>query len=162
MERIKKVQDYIDEQLQNIKDEFKKGCAYKHLYGVSQACTILAMRRNENVELAVIAGLLHDIYTYKMHDSTDHAHKGSVLAKDILCSFDAFTNEEIDIISQAIYNHSDKANVDSVFDEILKDADVLQHCLYNPLADVAEHEKERFCKLKKELGLRLRSDLAQS
>lgn len=153
MERINKVQAYIDEQLQNIDDEIEKSCAFKHLYGVSQTCAILAMRRNENVELAVIAGLLHDIYTYKMHDGTDHAHKGSVLAKDILYSFGAFTNEEIDIISQAIYSHSDKANVDSLFDEILKDADVLQHCLYNPLADIAEHEKERFCKIKKELGL---------
>lgn len=95
MERIKKVQAYVDEQLQNIEDEIEKSYAYKHLYGVSQACAILAMRRNENVELAVIAGLLHDMYTYKMHDSTDHAHKGSKLAKDILHSFDAFTNEEI-------------------------------------------------------------------
>lgn len=154
MERIKKVQAYIDEQLQNIEDEIEKSCAYKHLYGVSQACAVISMRRNANVELAVIAGLLHDIYTYKMHDSTDHAHKGSMLVKDILHFLDAFTNEEIDIISQAIYHHSDNDNIDSLFDEILKDADVLQHCLYNPLADIAEHEKERFYKLKIELGLK--------
>ena len=56
------------------------------------------------------------------------------------------------MISQAIYHHSDKADVDSSFDEVLKDADVLQHCLYNLLADVAEHEKKIFEQLKRELG----------
>ncbi|MDE6751113.1 MAG: hypothetical protein K2K21_18910 [Lachnospiraceae bacterium] len=63
------------------------------------------------------------------------------------------TVNEIDKISQAIYNHSDKTNIDTLFDEILKDADVLQHCLYNPLTHVAEHEKDRFRMLKEELGL---------
>ncbi len=153
MDRIKMVQEYVDGILQSSGNEIETKYGYKHLYGVSQACAILAMKRNENVELAVIAGLLHDIYTYEMHDSTDHAHKGSLLAKDILCSFGSFSSEEIDKISQAIYNHSDKTNIDTSFDEILKDADVLQHCLYNPLADVAEHEKDRFRRLKEELGL---------
>ncbi len=52
--------------------------------------------------------------------------------------------EYVDKILQSIGNE---------FDEILKDADVLQHCLYNPLAHVAEHEKDRFRMLKEELGL---------
>ncbi|MBD5493937.1 MAG: HD domain-containing protein [Lachnospiraceae bacterium] len=153
MDRIEMVQEYVDDILQSTVDEIERKCGYKHLYGVSQACAILAMKRNENVELAMIAGLLHDIYTYKMLDSTDHAHKGSLIAKEILCSIGSFSSHEIDKISQAIYNHSDKTNIDTLFDEILKDADVLQHCLYNPLAHVAEHEKDRFRMLKEELGL---------
>ena len=153
MDRIKMVQEYVDGILESTVNEIERKCGYKHLYGVSQACAILAMKRNENVELAMIAGLLHDIYTYKMLDSTAHAHKGSLLAKDILCSIGSFSSNEIDKISQAIYNHSDKANIDTVFDEILKDADVLQHCLYNPLTHVAEHERDRFRMLKEELGL---------
>lgn len=64
-----------------------------------------------------------------------------------------FSSEEIDKISQVIYNHTDKANMGTLFDEILKDADVLQHCFYNPLAPVAKHEKDRFRMLKEELGL---------
>ncbi len=153
MDRIKMVQDYVDEILQSSVNKIERECGYKHLYGVSQACAVLAMKRNENVELAVVAGLLHDIYRYKMHDSTDHAHKGSLLAADILCSIGSFSSDEIDKISQAIYNHSDKTNRNTLFDEILKDADVLQHCLYNPLACVAEHEKDRFRMLKEEFGL---------
>ena len=153
MDRIKMVQAYVDEMLQSCADEIERNCGYKQLYGVSQGCAILAMKRNENVELAVIAGLLHDIYKYKMLDSTDHAHKGALLAKDLLSSIGSFSSDEIDKISQAIYNHSDKANIDTIFDEILKDADVLQHCLYHPFAPVAEHEKDRFRMLKEELGL---------
>lgn len=94
---------------------------------------MLAMKRNENVELAAIAGLLHDIYS-------------------LLCSIGSFARDEIDKISQAIYNHSDKDDTGALFDEILKDADVLQHFLYNPLAPVAEHERDRFMMLKEELA----------
>jgi hypothetical protein len=57
------------------------------------------------------------------------------------------------MICNAIYNHSSKDSKQSSFDEVLIDADVMQHCLYNPLFDVATHEKERFESLKIEFGL---------
>ena len=60
---------------------------------------------------------------------------------------------EIDIICKAIYNHSDKLKTHSSFSEVLIDADVMQHCLYNPFYEVADHEKVRFEKLKLEFGL---------
>lgn len=62
-----------------------------------------------------------------------------------------FTAEEIEMISQAVYNHGDKDRTDGEFDELLKDADVLQHCLCNPMKEVAPHEVKRFTDLKKEL-----------
>ena len=31
--------------------------------------------RRENTELATIAGMLHDIYSYSSMDTNDHAHK---------------------------------------------------------------------------------------
>lgn len=86
-------------------------------------------------------------------DNFDHAHKGSLMAKDILLSFEIFADNEIDKICSAICHHSDKALHHSSFDEVLKDADVLQHCLYNPLFEVAEHEKVRFHHLKSEFGM---------
>lgn len=154
MERIQAVQEYVDQVLRNIDDQAERECAYKHLYGVSQACALLAMKRKENIALAAIAGLLHDLYTYQRGDSTDHAHKGSVVVKDILTSLGGFSDDEVAMVSHAIYHHSDKAAKHSPFDEILKDADVLHHCLYNPLKDTAEHEKERFSAIRNELGLR--------
>jgi hypothetical protein len=76
-----------------------------------------------------------------------------MMAKEILSSIGIFSNMEIDIVCKAIYNHSSKETTHSSFDEVLINADVLQHCLYNPLFDVAEHERVRFEKLKNEFSL---------
>lgn len=114
---------------------------------------MIAMKRSENVELATIAGMLHDIYSYSTMDTKDHAHKGSLMAREILNSLHIFDGKEIDMICSAIYNHSGKGVRHSSFDEVLIDADVMQHCLYNPLLDAAEHEKVRFENLKSEFGL---------
>lgn len=153
MERIRVVQERVDQVLRNMDDQAERECAYKHLYGISQACALLAMRRKENVELAAIAGLLHDLYSYQTADSTDHARKGAVLAKEILKSLGFFSSDEVTMVSNAIHHHSDKATIHSSFDEILKDADVLQHCLYNPLQNIAAHEEARFFAIRNELGL---------
>ena len=153
MERIGAVQARVDQIIagQTEKKEIKFG--YVHLYSVSQACALLAMKRQENVELATIAGLLHDIYAYKTGTRADHAHQGAVLAKEILQETNLFSEEEIETISRAIDHHSDKDTVHTPFDEVLKDADVLQHCMIMPLAEAAPHEAARFSRLKKELGL---------
>lgn len=119
MNRIEKVREVVDKLLLNITDDVERRCAYVHLYGVAQACALIASKRNENVELAVSAGMLHDIYSYVNMNSLDHEHKGAGIARDILNSLD----------------------------EVLKDADVMQHILYNPLVEVKEHEKVRFLKI---------------
>lgn len=153
MNRIEKVREYVDSVLLHMSDTTERRCGYLHLYGVSQACAMIALKRSENVELATIAGMLHDIYSYSTMDTKDHAHKGAVMAREILTSMQCFADDEIDIICNAIYNHSSKGSKQSSFDEVLIDADVLQHCLYNPLFDVTEHEKQRFENLRLEFGL---------
>jgi len=144
MNRIEKIREYVDNVLLHMSDETERRCGYLHLYGVSQACALIALKRRENVELATIAGMLHDIYFYSTMDTKDHAHRGSVMAREILTSLQSFAGDEIDMICTAIHNHSSKGSKHSSFDEVLIDADVLQHCLYNPLFDVAEHEKQRY------------------
>lgn len=150
MNRIEKVRQYIDNILMNMQDAEERRCAYVHLYGVSQACVILALKRSENIELAAIAGMLHDIYSYVTMDRIDHAHKGAFMVRDILNEIKIFNKNEMDTICSAVYNHSDKNTVHSNFDEILKDADVFQHYLYNPLFPIEEHEKIRLENLKAE------------
>ena len=150
---IEKVRAYVDDVLLHMTDTIEKRCACVHLYGVAQACAMIARKRKENAELAIIAGMLHDIYAYKTSDRSDHAHKGAAMAKDILKELEAFSDSEIETICGAIYDHSDKAEKQSPFVEILKDADVLQHCLYDPCKPVAEHEQKRFENLKREFGL---------
>ena len=153
MDRIEKLRGYVDDIILKMDDGFERRCAYLHLYGVAQACAMIALKRNENAELATIAGMLHDIYTYAKMDSVDHAHKGAALAREILEELDILDAQERESVCKAIYNHSDKKNSHASFDEVLIDADVLQHCLYNSTFEVMEHEKERFEKLKLEFGL---------
>lgn len=153
MDRIERVRVYVDAVLLRVGDPFERRCGYLHLYGVAQACAFIALRRRENVELATIAGMLHDIYTYSTMDARDHALKGAGMAREILASMQAFSDSEIDTVCAAIRSHSDKKNKHSAFAEVLIDADVMQHCLYNPFLDVAEHERQRYEGLKSEFGL---------
>lgn len=153
MNRIEMVREVVDELLLDISDKSNRRCAYIHLYGVSQACVILATKRKENVELAAIAGMLHDIASYITMVSTEHAHQGAIMAKELLEQLNCFSKTEIEIICSAIYNHSDKSHTHSIFDEILKDADVLQHIFYNPLFEIKKSEKRRYDNLINELNL---------
>lgn len=97
--------------------------------------------------------MLHDIYSYSNADTKDHAHKGAAMTREFLISMQCFMDDEIEMICSAIFNHSSKGSKHSSFDEVLIDADVLQHCLYNPIPEVAEHEKQRYENLKVEFGL---------
>lgn len=153
MERIGAVQDCVDKIVAGQAEAIDIKFGYVHLYGVSQTCALLAKKRQQNVELAAIAGLLHDIYAYQTGSRKDHAHQGAAAAKKILQDLNLFSEEEMDMISHAIYRHSDKDVVDSPFDEVLKDADALQHFLIMPLADPVPHEAARVSKLKEELGM---------
>ena len=99
--------------------------------------------------------MLHDIWTYKISYSVDHGKLGSIEARKILNEVNCFSEEEIDIICSSISKHSNKQYIDSDYDEILKDADVLQHYLYNTKSDINENEKDRLDILFKELRLKL-------
>jgi len=133
----------------------ERRCAYLHLYGVSQACAMLALRRRANVEMAIVAGMLHDIYSYANMNSENHAHEGADMAQNILNSLAIYNEDEINLICTAIYNHSDKDIVHDTLDEILKDADVMQHILYNPLFEIKPQEKKRFEDLKIEFAIEI-------
>lgn len=157
--RTEILRKYIDEVLLNMTDTEDRRCAYLHLYGVSQACALIALKRGENVELATMAGMLHDFYTYNnavdfMNDK-NHAENGAILAKAILNELNLTNEDETDLICTAIHNHSSKAESFSSFTEVLIDADVMQHCLYNFAFPVMGHEKVRFEKLVKEFSLKI-------
>lgn len=153
MSRLEKVREYVNDVLRRVPDPDFRVCGYSHLYGVSLACVLIAGKRCENAELLAIAGILHDIYTFSAMDSKGHARKGAVMAREILASIGIFSEDEIEVICGAIHSHGDKGGKHSPFDEVLIDADVLHHCLYDPEAPVLEREKARFEALKKEFGL---------
>lgn len=63
------------------------------------------------------------------------------------------TVSETDIICYAIYHHGDKHVVDSPMDEVLKDADVIHHCMNDISKPVKEKEQAWFDKLYGEFGI---------
>jgi predicted hydrolase (HD superfamily) len=153
MNRIEILRKYIDEILLNMTDVKERRSAYLHLYGVAQSCALIALKRGENAELATMAGMLHDIYSYAKMDTRDHAHEGAILAREILTSLRITNDDETKEICNAIYTHSEKEVLHSDFNEVLIDADVFQHCLYNPMFEIMAHEKNRYEKLKFEFGI---------
>lgn len=153
MNRIELLRMHIDKIINKIPDPEERRCAYVHLYGVAQFCTLIALKRGENAELATMVGMLHDIYSFSQLNHINHAHKGAFLAREILKSLQITDENETKIICDAIYTHSDKDFTHLSFNEVLKDADVLQHCLYNPTYPINPSEKRRFEKLKDELGI---------
>lgn len=124
---------------------------YTHLLAVSQFASLLALKRGLDVEIACIAGLLHDVHSFLTGDAEDHAAKGAEEAREILNGLNSFSEKEITLICHAIFRHSSKDQVDGPLDELLKDADVIQHGMYNPLWPIAPYEKARFEAILREL-----------
>ncbi len=153
MSRLKELRTYVDKKLNKIEDEDKRISATAHLYGVSLAAQILAKKRGLDPELAAMAGMLHDLHAYKSGSYEDHAHLGAELAKKILEKLERTTSEENDIICSAIYHHDDKAVIDGPMDELLKDADVMDHCFKDVSKPVKEKELKRYDALCAELGI---------
>ena len=125
---------------------------YSHIYGVSDFCTLLALRRGLNAELAAACGMLHDISQVTTGSSLNHAAIGAEQARDILKALGMYGEDETEEIAVAISRHSDKKSVHGPLDEVLKDADVLSHCLHNTAVPVKEKERLRFESLRSELG----------
>ena len=152
MSRLKELREYVDNELNKMEDAGKRTGAIAHLYGVSLAATMIARKRGLNPELASIAAMLHDLHAYKTGSYDDHAHKGADLARKVLDELKLTDAAETDMICSAIYHHDDKLVVDGPMDEVLKDADVIHHCMNDLSKPVKEKEQARFDKLCVEFG----------
>lgn len=153
MGRLKELRKYVDNELDKLEDADERNSAVIHLYGVSLAATMIAKKRNIDPEIASIAAMLHDLYAYKTGSYEDHAHKGADLAREILSKLKLTDEAETDMICAAIYHHSDKLVTDSPMDEVLKDADVILHCMNDLSEPIMGKEQARFDKLCAEFGM---------
>ena len=124
----------------------------EHLYSVARYCSLLALKRNLNQEIAMTSGMLHDIANVNSSGSDNHAIKGAEEAEELLRTLNLYTDAEIKIITTAISKHNDKQALHEPYDEVLKDADVLSHCFYNPDFPVSDWEIGRYKTLLVELG----------
>ena len=155
MSRLKELRKYVDTEINKIEDPDKRTGAIAHLYGVSLAATMIAKKRGLDPEIASMAAMLHDLHAYKTGSYDDHAHKGADLAREILDELGLTDGTETDMICSAIYHHDDKLAVDSPMDEVLKDADVIHHCMNDLSKAVKEKEQARFDSLCEEFGLKV-------
>lgn len=139
MNRLERVRQLVDDILRQQQDEEERRAGFVHLYSVAAVCALLAQRRGLDPELCAAAGMLHDISSYMTGDPSDHARLSSIEARDIMSGLHAFTPAEVDSVCEAIASHSAKDATDGPMHELIKDADVLQHYLYNPaLTDTAK------------------------
>ncbi len=153
MSRLKVLRNFINSELIKMDDNDKMISAVNHLYGVSLAATMIAKKRGLDTELAAMAAMLHDLYAYKSGSYDDHAHLGADLAREILNDLKLTNESETEMICSAIYHHDDKLSVDSPMDEVLKDADVIHHCMNDLTKTIKEKEQSRFDKLCDEFGM---------
>ena len=153
MSRLKELRKYVDAELNQMEDADKRTSAIAHLYGVSLAATMIAKKRGLDPELASMAAMLHDLHAYKTGSYEDHAHKGADLAREILGGLKLTDEAETEIICSAIYHHDDKLITDAPMDEVLKDADVIHHCMNDLSKAIKEKEQARFDSLCKEFGM---------
>ena len=152
MSKLKELREYVDNELNRMVDAGKRTSAVAHLYGVSLAATMIAKKRGLDPEIASMAAMLHDLHAYRTGSYDDHAHKGAELARKILSELKLTDEAETDMICSAIYHHDDKLVVDAPMDEVLKDADVIHHCMNDLSKPVKEKEQTRFDKLCAEFG----------
>ena len=153
MGRLKDLRKYVDAEINKMEDADKRTGAIAHLYGVSLAATMIAKKRGQDPEIASMAAMLHDLHAYKTGSYDDHAHKGADLAREILGELGLTNEEETEAICSAIYHHDDKLVVDGPMDEVLKDADVIHHCMNDLSKPIKEKEQARFDKLCAEFGM---------
>ncbi len=153
MSRLKELRKYVDARLNEMNDADKRIGAVNHLYGVSLAAAMIAKKRGLDPELAAMAAMLHDLYAYESGSYDDHAHKGAELAGKVLGELKLTDGRETELICSAVYHHDDKLVIDSPMDEVLKDADVIHHCMNDLSKTVKDKEKARFESLCREFGM---------
>ena len=154
MSRLKELRKVVDAEINRMENPDKRTGAVNHLYGVSLAATMIAKKRGLDPELAAMAAMLHDLHAYKSGSYDDHAHKGADLAREILSGLNLTDADETETICSAIYHHDDKLVIDGPMDEVLKDADVIHHCMNDLSKSIKEKEQARFDKLCAEFGLK--------
>jgi len=140
--RFEKIQELVLELLE-LKKDITRDQPYNwsliHAISCSQICKILASARGLDVELAAIAGVIHDIAIIATGKFDDHGPLGAPMVKDFLSCYNNdfgdqygyISEKEISMIVQATKNHTSKKNfTENNFDELIKDADSLDRFLH--------------------------------
>lgn len=134
----------------------EKNTTAEHLFVVSNLCSLIALRRGIDISLCATSGLLHDLWTLQTGKTENHAHHGSILAREVLEDVRLYDKNEIDIIVRAIRNHTNKGEVHDEYSEALKDADVLHRYLANPNQKFSKSKVQRIKRSMREIGINIK------
>jgi len=138
------------------KIDVSKNWLLVHLITASQMAHLLALKRNQNWEIATATGVLHDIgLIVNIGMEKNHAVNGYDLAKKILAESGGFSEEETEMIALAASKHSEKDKIGNWLEELMKDVDVLDCALHGSDFSPFEHHYKRVKNLEKELGLKI-------
>ncbi len=129
--RLDSVRFVVLERVMTISCETRKQEACAHLYGVSAIAAMLAVKRRLNQELAAIAGLLHNYYFYKTGISDFPGPNISEAVRPLLRDFNLFAKEEQIVMLKSIFYQEDRGGIHDPYEEIVKDACLLQSYFHN-------------------------------
>ncbi|QOS82686.1 CHAP domain-containing protein [Paenibacillus sp. JNUCC31] len=131
----------------------KKVEALVNLFGVSSFASLLAIRREQSSEIAAIAGLLHNFYFYKTGLKYFPGPNSADTVRPILHSTQIFTDEELSLILRSIFYQDDVHQVHGPYEEIIKDAILIQMYVLHPGDHFNKDEINRLQKGFVELGI---------
>lgn len=151
--RLERVRGQVDEILYAVKDRAWQRKFFVHLYGVAECAALLAKKRALDAELAIAAGLLHDISAATKGEYENHCILSAETARDILVEMNAFTEREVEQVYASIVNHDFRDRVDAPFDEVLKDADILHPFLQSLAWPLNAPTRKRLESMITELGI---------
>lgn len=114
-----------------------------HMASCARVGYLLAQRRGIDPELASFACAVHDYGRIVTGKQKGHAEAGYIPVKGFLKATGLFTQEEIELISLAVKNHSNKAEEGGAIEEIVKDADIID-CYQYGLGFSREEQRLRY------------------
>ncbi len=111
----------------------------KHMYSSAQLAKLLAHKRGFDIEIAGIAGAIHDLAIIETGKFENHGPLGGPLVRDFLLEYNSkygkehgkISKEDMEQIVNATINHTKKKQYDdTAFDELIKDVDSLDRFLH--------------------------------
>ena len=163
MHRFREIMNYINGYLEDLQDSGETPIGdirldeMLHSYGTAYFAAVNALERGLNPKLAYVIGLLHDIGRIAdgIHDK-EHGAQGAVRIGEYLQSSELFSQEEIELICEAVQGHSNKKEKGSDYEECIKDADVLERLFVeNERYDHSPTKRKRLEDTLAEQGLQL-------
>ena len=121
----KEVKEKINEYKLNSKDHYDFW--NEHIKYVYRESKKLAKMYNADIEIVLLAALLHDIALIcKVGDRKDHHINGKILTDEILTKYNYSTDKKEKVLN-CVYNHRSSKNATTVEELCVADADIIAH-----------------------------------